>query len=63
VGPSGREVISLQKMDSSLMFLNVNGSQKGFMRCNAGGIWIKINLNPKAKTDSVVTAGLLDEVL
>ncbi len=44
---SGREVISLQKMDSLILFLNVTEKLRRFLRCNAGGIWIKIYLNPK----------------
>jgi hypothetical protein len=53
VGPSSSEVISLQKMDS-LQTLK-NGELKRFLRCNAGGIWIKIHLNPKS--------GILDLLL
>jgi hypothetical protein len=44
---SGHEVISLQKMDSLLLFLNVTEKLRRFLRRNAGGIWIKIHLNPK----------------
>jgi hypothetical protein len=42
---SGHEVISLQKMDSLLLFLNVTEKLRRFLRRNAGGIWIKIHLN------------------
>jgi hypothetical protein len=52
-GPSGREVISLQKGDSSLLvLLNVMWELKRFLRHNAGGIWIKIHLNPKTRMQS-----------
>ena len=36
--PSGREVISLQKVDSLLLFLNVTEKLRRFLRRNAGGI-------------------------
>jgi hypothetical protein len=45
---SGHEVISLQKMDSLLLFLNVTEKLRMFLRRNARGIWIIIHLNPKA---------------
>jgi hypothetical protein len=32
-----------------------SGKLKSFLRCNAGGIWIKIHLNPKS--------GILDLLL
>jgi hypothetical protein len=46
---SGHEVISLQKVDSLLLFLNVTEKLRRFLRRNAGGIWIKIHLNPKPR--------------
>jgi hypothetical protein len=46
---SGREVILLQKMDSLILFLNVTEKLRRFLRRNAGGIWIKIHLNPMMK--------------
>jgi hypothetical protein len=36
-GPSGRKVISLQKVDSLLVFLNVTGSWK--VLCKVGSLW------------------------
>jgi hypothetical protein len=40
-------VISLQKQDSLLVF-DYNWELERFLQCLAGGIWIKIHLNPKA---------------
>jgi hypothetical protein len=39
-------VISLQKVDSLVVF-DGNEELKRFLRYKAGGIWIKIHLNPK----------------
>jgi hypothetical protein len=44
-GTSGLAMISLQKEDS-LLISEYNGELKRFLRCNGGGIWIKIHLNP-----------------
>ena len=59
---SGHEVISLQKMDSLLLFLNVTEKLRRFLRRNAGGIWTKIHLNPitRARVDCYIeeNAGL-----
>ena len=48
-GPSGREVISLQKEDSLLSFW-VQQELKSFLRRNAGRVWIKIHLNPEIQS-------------
>jgi ABC-type cobalamin transport system ATPase subunit len=49
---SGHEVISLQKMDSLLLILNVTEKLRRFLRRNAGGIWIKIHLNPNLQVSA-----------
>jgi hypothetical protein len=46
MGPSGREVISLQKVDSLLVLVYVREAKK-FSALLGGGVWIKIHLNPK----------------
>jgi hypothetical protein len=46
MGPSGREVISLQKVDSLLVLVYVREAKK-FSALLGGEIWIKIHLNIK----------------
>ena len=41
-------MISLQKVDSLLVFLSLTGELKRFLRHNAEGFGIKIHLNPKS---------------
>jgi hypothetical protein len=45
VGQSGREVISLQKADSSLLVFDINEELKKFLLGKTIGIWISIHLN------------------
>jgi hypothetical protein len=47
-GTSGSEVISILKEDYLLVF-ECKGELKRFLRRNAGGIWIKIHLNPNTE--------------
>ena len=44
---SGHEVISLQKMDSLLLFLNVTEKLRRFLRRNAGGFLDKNSFESK----------------
>jgi uncharacterized membrane protein YraQ (UPF0718 family) len=50
-------VISLQKQDSLLVF-DYNWELERFLQCLAGGIWIKIHLNPK----TVISAFIIGSI-